>query len=66
MKEYKRSGINKYFFSRKFKTWKIHFGPLVSAASKCYCGDNGHKTDLLQRTQQHGDCTKPLGNAKFV
>ena len=48
IKEYKRNAINKFFFSRKFKTSKIHFGPLVLAASKCYCEDNGHKTDLFQ------------------
>ena len=27
----------------KCKRWKIYFGPLVLAALKCYCGDNGHK-----------------------
>ena len=72
MKECKRNAINKNFFSRKYENWKIYFGPLVLAALKCYFGDNGHKmqtsfkTLVFQRTQQHGDCTKPLGNARFV
>ena len=43
MKKCKRKAINKYFFSIKFKKWKIYFGPLVLAALKCYFGDNGNK-----------------------
>ena len=65
MKECKRNAINKYFFSRKFKKWNIYFRPLVLAGLELYRGDNGHKIQtaskhLFQRTQQHGDCTKPL------
>ena len=50
MKECKRNAIDIYFFSRKFKTWKIHFGPLVLAALKCYCGDDGHNMQTSFKT----------------
>ena len=71
MKECKRNTINKYFFSRKFKKRKIYFGSLVLVALKCYFGDTDIKCrplskHLLQRTQQHGDCTKPLSNGEFL
>ena len=42
MKECKRNAINKYFFSRKLNKREIYFVPLVLAALKHYCGDNGH------------------------
>ena len=29
-------------------------------------GDNGYKMQMFWSTQQHGDCTEPLGHAKFV
>ena len=50
MKECKKNAINKYFFSRKFKAWKIQFGPLLLAALKCYCWDNGHKMQTSFKT----------------
>ena len=50
MKECERNPISKYFFSRKFKTWKIHFAPLVLAALKCCCADNGHKMQTSFKT----------------
>ena len=49
MKECKRNAVNKYFFSRKFKTWKIHFG-LLLAILKCCCGGNGHKMQTSYKT----------------
>ena len=39
-----------FFFSKKFKKCKIHFGSLVLAALKCYCGDNGHKMQATFKT----------------
>ena len=41
MKEFKRNAVN------KFKKWNIYFGPLVLAAWKCYCGDNGMINKML-------------------
>ena len=29
-------------------------------------GDNGYKMQMFWSTRQHGDCTEPLGHAKFV
>ena len=50
--------------------WKIYFGPLVLVALKYYFGVRGHKMQTSFKTlvskHQHGDCTKSLGNAKFV
>ena len=37
-------------FSRKFKKCKIYFGPLVLAALKGYCGDNGYKMQTSFKT----------------
>ena len=46
----KRNTINKKNFSRKFKKCKIYFGPLVLAALKGYCGDNGYKMQTSFKT----------------
>ena len=43
MKECKRNAISKYLFSRNSSSGRFYFGPLVSAALKCYFRDNGHK-----------------------
>ena len=69
-RENKRNAINKYFSSGKFMKWKIYFAALVLAALKCYFGVGRHKMQTSFKTlvskHQHGDCTKPLSNAKLV
>ena len=60
MEECKRNAISKCFFLENLRSGRsiileitdIKWRPLSK--------------HLFQRTQQHGDCTRPLGNAKFV
>ena len=43
--------------------YKQHWGVILEITDIKYKTFSKH---LFQRTQQHGDCTKPLGSAKFV
>ena len=71
MKECKRTLSTNNFFVEKINKWNLYYGPLVLAALKCYCGDNGHKMQTSFKTLVLKNAViwrlhKPLDDVKFL